>query len=260
MIKRVLTSCTIIICCLALISWGEIGHRTVGEIAQNYLSNKAKKALSNLIGNQSLALQSTYADEIRPLKDYAYTAPWHYVNLKEGLNYDQFSALLKSSEMPNIYQSINTCIADLKDASKTKEQQDFALKFLIHLVGDIHQPMHTGHSEDAGGNGVKVKFMRKENNLHALWDSGLINYTGMTYTELAKTCNMYSKDEVKAFQKDDITLWAFESYKISNQLYAEANNNTDYDYNYYAKHENILKQRLAQAGIRLAGILNEIYK
>lgn len=243
-----------------LMSWGVVGHRAIGKIAQNHLNKKASEAVKNLLGSESLAMVSTYPDEIRSYKQYAYTAPWHYVNLPEGLNYTDFSSQLKSIETPNIYKAMVNCIADLKDPAKSKQDKTFALKFLVHLVGDIHQPMHTGHAEDSGGNGIKIKLMRKESNLHGLWDSGLIDYAGLSYNELAADCDVISRKEAKNWQKEDITKWAYESYEITAQLYAEAAKNPEFDYSYYPNHAEVMKKRLAQAGLRLAGLLNEIYK
>lgn len=260
MLKKIILPLVLIAFCFTLISWGVIGHRAIGKIADNHLNTKAKEAVTKLLGSESLAMVSTYPDEIRPYPQYAYTAPWHYVNLPEGLNYEDFSTQLKSMEKPNIYKAIFNCISDLKNPSKTKEEQVFALKFLVHLVGDLHQPMHTGHSEDSGGNGIKIKLMRKEGNLHGLWDSGLIDYAGMSYQELATSCDVFQKQETEVWKKDDVVKWAFESYEISKQLYAEAAQNPDFDYTYYPKHADLVKKRLAQAGIRLSAVLNEIYK
>ncbi len=246
--------------CLFLISWGVVGHRAIGQIAENHINKKAKLAVQDLLGSESLAMVSTYPDEIRSYQQYAYTAPWHYVNVAHGLTYEQFKAQLIGMDKPNIYKAILNCTSDLKNAAKTKEERVFALKFLVHLIGDLHQPMHTGRSEDSGGNGIKVKLMRRDQNLHGLWDSALIDYAGLSYTELAKTCDVISKEEAKAWQKDEVAKWAFESYEMSQQLYAEAEKDPNFNYDYYPKHADFIKKRLAQAGIRLAGVLNEIYK
>lgn len=258
--KKKLFPLSVIALSLVLISWGVIGHRAIGQIAENHLTPKAQSAVKELLGSESLAMVSTYPDEIRSYEQFAYTAPWHYVNVAQNLNYVQFSDALTSLEKPNIYKAILNCVKDLKDQSKSKAEKVFALKFLVHLVGDIHQPMHTGRSEDSGGNGIKVKLNRKETNLHGLWDGGLIDYAGLSYTELSKKCDITSKQEIKKWQQDDVIKWTFESYEISKQLYAEAAQNPDFDYTYYPKHADLIKKRLAQAGIRLAGILNEIYK
>lgn len=260
MLKKIIIPVLSLSFAILFMSWGVVGHRAIGKIAQNHLSKKASAAVKDLLGNENLAMVSTYPDEIRSYKQFAYTAPWHYVNLPEGLSYEDFTMQLKSMDKPNIYKAIINCIADLKDPSKSKQDKVFALKFLVHLVGDIHQPMHTGHSEDSGGNGIKIKLMRKEGNLHGLWDSGLIDYAGMSYSELAKDCDTINKKEARDWQKDELAKWAFESYQITAQLYAEAAKNPEFDYDYYPKHSEIMKKRLAQAGLRLAAVINEIYK
>lgn len=260
MYKKIILSFSAIALCIILGSWGVVGHRAIGQIAENHLSSKAKLAVKELLGSESLAMVSTYSDEVRSYEQYAYTAPWHYVNVAQGLTYEQFSSALTSLEKPNIYKAILNCSKDLKDPAKTKEEKVFALKFLVHLVGDLHQPMHTGRAEDSGGNGIKVKLNRRDTNLHGLWDSGLIDYAGMSYMELAKSCDIIPKPQIKAWQKDGVEKWAFESYEISATLYEEAAKNPNFDYDYYPKHADFVKNRLAQAGIRLAGLLNEIYK
>lgn len=260
MLKKIILPIGAVILSLSLMSWGVVGHRAIGQIAENHLSKKAKIAVQEILGTESLAMVSTYPDEVRSYKEYAYTAPWHYVNVAHGLTSEQFKKELVGMKKANIYKALLTCASDLKDATKTKEEKVFALKFLVHLVGDLHQPMHTGRSEDSGGNAIKVKLMRKESNLHGLWDSGLIDYAGMTYKELATTCDVISKKEKKTWQKEDVATWAFESYDMSQKLYAEAAVNPEFDYDYYPKHADFVKKRLAQAGLRLAGMLNEIYK
>ncbi len=260
MFKRSILSLLVVAIGLSMISWGVVGHRAIGQIAENHLNKKAAREVKALLGSESLAMVSTYADEIRPYKAYAYTAPWHYVNIPHGLNEKEFRDSLTLMNRPNIYKAIQNCVSDLKDPAKSASEKTFSLKFLVHLVGDIHQPMHTGRAEDSGGNAIKVKLMRRESNLHGLWDSGLVDYTGMTYQELAKHCDTISKAQVKIWQNDDIALWAYESYEMSQQLYAEAAKNAEFDYDYYPKHASFMKQRLAQAGIRLAGLLNQIYQ
>lgn len=258
--KKLIIPAVLILFTITLVSWGVVGHRAIGKIAENHLSGKAKKAVQELLGTESLSIVSTYADEVRSYENFKYTAPWHYVNLPHGLSFDQFSKQLKGLDKPNIYKALLECTQVLKNPAKTKAEKVFALKFIVHMVGDLHQPMHTGRSEDSGGNGIKVKLMRRESNLHGLWDSGLIDYAGMSYTELAQGCDTLSKDEVKRYGQDDMVQWAYESYQISQQLYAEAASNPDFDYNYYPKHADIVKKRLAMAGVRLAALLNTIYQ
>ncbi len=242
-----------------LISWGVIAHRSIGKIAENHLSKKAKKAVYDLLGTETMPLVSTYADEVRSYNEYKYTAPWHYVNPPKGLNYEDFTKYLKDTKEPNVYNALLLMEKDLKDPSKSKADKLFALKFIIHLIGDLHQPMHTGREEDLGGNKVIVKFRGRETNLHGLWDSGLVEYNGYSFTEMATAFDNVSKTEIKQWQKDDVTKWIYESYEISQQLYLEAEKNPDFDFMYYPNHAEIYKKRVQQAGVRLAGFLNRVY-
>ena len=260
MFKRIVFSVAILAICNMLMSWGVVGHRVVGQLAENHLSKKARKAVKELLGTESLAIVSTYPDEIRSYEIFAYTVPWHYVNVLPGLDQVGFEGQLMNMKNPNIYKAIEQCIADLENPDKSKEDKIFALKFLVHLVGDIHQPMHLGRSEDAGGNRIEVLFGRREINLHSLWDTRLVEQMGMTFTELARACEDVPKREWKQWQGDSITTWAFESYTLAAQLYEEAADNPNFDYSYFPTHADVVKQRLARAGWRLAGILNEIYR
>ncbi len=242
-----------------LLSWGVIGHRTIGKIAENNLSAKAKIAVTKLLGTETLPLTTTFADELRPYKEFDYTSKWHYINAPDSLNYKQFVAFLTTDTVPNVYTAVLAQIKVLKDVSKSNYEKKFALKFLVHLVGDLHQPMHVSRAIDKGGNDIEVKFLNRKSNLHSVWDTGLIDYYGLSYTEMAKSFGTASAVDIKKWQQDEIALWIYESYKISEQLYTEVEKNTDLDYDYFPNHSEIVKKRLLQGGIRLAGLLNNIY-
>jgi hypothetical protein len=260
MISRKILSLSLVMVALSLISWGVIGHRTIGKIAENHLTPKAKTSVYALLGTETMPLVSTYADEIRSLKQYSYTGPWHYVNLKQGLNFNEYVSALKADTGANVYNALLKMEKQLKDPKSSKADKIFALKFIIHLVSDLHQPFHVGRGEDKGGNDIKVKFRGRETNLHSLWDSGLIEYNGLTYTEMATAFDNLSEAKIKKWQSDDVTVWLYESYQIASKLYAEADENPDFDHTYYPRHEEIYKERMQQAAIRLAGFLNKIFK
>ena len=249
-----------VIFALSLISWGVIAHRTVAKIAHNHLTPKAKLAVKNLLGTEEMPLVSTYADEIRSSSKFRYTAPWHYVNLTPGLNYKEFSEALKADTSANIYNAVIKLTADLKNPNTSKEDKTFALKMIIHFIGDLHQPFHVGKAEDQGGNKIKLKFMGRDTNLHGLWDSGLVEYNGFTFTEMATALDNVSPAQIAKWQNDDITVWLYESYTIASKLYSEVKNEDSLDYTYYPKHAEIYKERIQKAGIRLAGYLNKVYQ
>src|ERR1700761_2150126 len=162
--KNFLSALTLTIA-LGLISWGFKGHRAVATIAQKHLTSNTAYVVSAYLGGQSMADVSTWADENRNNT----TAPWHFLNLPLGLSHDQFVKAVAESDN-NVYTAILKTEAQLKDKSLSSEQKNEALKYLIHLIGDAHQPMHISRKEDKGGNTIQVRFDNKGTNLHSLWD------------------------------------------------------------------------------------------
>jgi hypothetical protein len=243
-------------------AWGVDGHRAVGLIASHHLTEKARRQVGALLGTQTLALVSTQPDEMRYLPEFKETAPWHYVNTALGLGHDQYLQAVKGQANPNAYNVLLTKIKEMRDPAKTPAQRAEALIFVVHIVGDIHQPMHTGRAEDKGGNDIKLTYRGKDTNLHSLWDSGLLDYQGLTYTEMGQQYDAAVPAPLaKTWQAStDPAEWLFESYTAATQLYAEAAQNPNPDYRYYPAHADLMKQRIQQAGVRLAAVLNEAFK
>ncbi|UOG72929.1 S1/P1 nuclease [Hymenobacter tibetensis] len=259
--KRFLPVVLLLLTPLHLWAWGVDGHRAIGKIAENHLSRRTKKEIQKLLGTETLPLVSTWPDEIRYYPEFKETAPWHYVNTASGLNHDQYVQQLKAQTEPNAYSALITQLGILKDSKKTQPERLAALKFVVHIVGDVHQPLHAGHAEDKGGNDIKLKYRGKDTNLHSLWDSGLLDYQGLTYTEIAGQYEHHLRgQQVKAWQKDAPEQWLWESYQASEKIYGDAPANGDVDYKYYPAHAELMKLRIEQAGVRLAAILNETLK
>ena len=154
-----------------LISWGFKGHRAIATIAQKHLTSNTAYVVSAYLKGESMADVATWADENRNNT----TAPWHFLNLPLGLTHEQFVKFVSESDN-NVYTAILKAEATLKDKSLSADQKNEALKYLIHLVGDAHQPMHISRKEDKGGNTIQVRFDDKGTNLHSLWDSKLIDH------------------------------------------------------------------------------------
>ena len=258
--KKILIISLAGIASLCMISWGVAGHKTIAQIAENHLTPQSKNAVRSLLGNQSLADVSTWADEARNTSEYRSTARWHFLNLPAGLNFKDFVQAVKTLNDENIYTAILKCQQTLTEVNATADQKTIALKFIIHFVGDLHQPMHISRAEDKGGNTIQVRYDSKGTNLHSLWDSKLLEHQGTEYNQLATNCDVATAKEIKQWQADDMLVWIFESYQISSRLYAEIESNTNIDDQYYNLHLPIIQQRLKKGGIRLAGILNSAFK
>lgn len=235
------------------VGWGVTGHRTTGLIAEQYLNAKAKKKISAILDQESLAMVSTWMDEIRSDSTYNYAIEWHWTTIPDGKRYEDVS----KNPDGKVVEMIEKFVADLKSKKLSRKQEQEALKMLVHLVGDIHQPLHVGKPGDRGGNDVKVKWFRSESNLHRVWDSDMIDDTRLSYTELALALGKPDKKTRIKWQSASVRDWAHESMTYRPQVYDIGNGSLSYQYSY--KYLSIAKLRMLQAGVRLAGLLNQIY-
>jgi hypothetical protein len=178
---------------------------------------------------------------------------WHWVTVPFGQTYEQSVKNPKG----DIIGTIERIIAELKSKKLSPEKERENLRILVHLIGDIHQPLHVGGKNDRGGNDVKVNWFRNESNLHRVWDSEMIDDTKLSYTELAESLDIPSEAEMKMWQKASVREWGRESQSYEKEVYDVGNGKLGYRYSYL--HWHIVRLRLLQAGIRLAGVLNEIY-
>lgn len=239
------------------LAWGQNGHRVTGAIAEPLLSRKAKAQVAAILGNETLAEASTWADEMKssPEVFWQVTAnPWHWVTVPTGKTYaevgappegDAFSALQKFS-------------ADLKDPKSTLEQKQLALRFIVHIVGDLHQPLHVGSGNDRGGNDRKVTFMREETNLHAVWDGNLIDRQQLSFTEMTAFLTRKLTPQLRReWSNPDPLVWIGESAALHAQIYPTEDR---LSWSYGFNQQDTVDRRLTQAGVRMAAYLNELFK
>lgn len=239
--------------CIQAFPWGATGHRATGQVAEKYLNKKARREVARILGGQSLAIASTWMDEIRSDSLYDHTHDWHWVTLQDGQTYEQSPKNPKG----DVIMTIERLIAELKSRKYTGKEEVERLKMLIHLVGDIHQPLHVGFGNDAGGTSVKIMWFRTDSNLHKVWDSDMIDDTKLSYTELAQSLDTPPLSQIAAWQNTSVRDWAYESMGYRKQVYAYGSGKLGYQYAY--KNFHVVRHRLLQAGVRLAGVLNEIY-
>jgi hypothetical protein len=157
------------------------------------------------------------------------------------------------------YTKLQFVIAELKKKNLSKENKLLYLHMLIHIVEDVHQPMHAAHTDDKGGNDFKVNWFSNPTNLHAVWDSQLIDFQQLSYTEYAATINHSTWAQRTGWQKAPVSQWLFESYQVAEKLYTEIKPGDTLNYKYNFSHIEIINQQLLKAGVRLAGVLNQIF-
>lgn len=232
-------------------AWGPTGHRVTGEIAEKYLSETARRKIEKILDGQSLAMASTWMDDIRADPAYNYAHDWHWVTIPDGMSYEQ------TEKNPNgdIIEAIDRIIRALKSKHLTLQEESEHLKMLIYLVGDIHQPLHAGRGDDRGGNEIKLMWFTEKSNLHRVWDSDMIDHTKLSYTELANSLDRVAGDQIIAWQNSSVRDWVNENISYRAAIYEHS----EMGYTYSYKNFPIVRLRLLQAGVRLAEMLNQIY-
>ena len=235
--------------------WGATGHRVVGAIADQYTSKKAKRHLKKILNHQSLALVSTFGDEIKSDPRYKAFETWHYVNM----SFDETYETSKKNPKGDLVTGITFCKNIIRDENASADDKAFYLKMLIHLVGDLHQPLHIGREEDRGGNDIKVKWQYKDTNLHKVWDSQMIEAYKMSYSELASNTAYLTKDQVRFLHEGSVIDWVNETQNLAKIVYGSVveGENVGYDYSY--KYTDVARSQMQIAGIRLAKVLNDLF-
>lgn len=256
--------------------WGSTGHRVVGEIAQKHLNLQAATQVRAILQSQSLARVSTWADEIKSEPEtYKYTYNWHYTDWADEMHHHD-----ETNSSGKLMTSINDHLRILKDPLSTMPQKEFSLKFLVHLIGDLHMPLHVGNGLDQGGNTCKVTFHGKPTNLHAVWDEAMIEFTNLSFSELSRFSSQgRTQTEINLMMSGTPADWALESKQLRATIYpdnvtaplaasalkeycrkdivvpAEQMPKLGYEYSY--KFMPVVETRLFHAGLRLAHLLNQ---
>ncbi|KID55725.1 S1/P1 Nuclease [Pseudoalteromonas luteoviolacea] len=243
-------------------AWGQNGHRVIGELAQNNLSHTAMSQVQLLLGDDSLAEVSTWPDEMRSSPSPFWkkqSGKWHYINIDDPSQMHRYDngSIEHKHEVKHILDGINYAVNVLKSTSSTHEDKQFALKFLVHLVGDAHQPFHAGRAEDLGGNKIEVEFFGKSTNLHKVFDTELVEHQKLSYTEFTRSVTTSNKQLIANYLNSSPADWLLESNKIAEEIYKS--NETEISWSYIYKYTPTIKQRLQQGGYRLAGLLNQIF-
>jgi len=243
---------------LPAFAWGPEGHRLVARIAELELTGKAKTQIAAILGpGQSIADIASWADEIR--RSRPDTGPWHYVDIPLSARHLDMARDCPKGQC--IAASLEGFEAVLKDPQATPERRKEALLFVVHFVGDLHQPLHSIDNHDKGGNDVKVVFHDRPTNLHSVWDSGLLN-------QLPKEPELFAKFDEQAehhrkkWSKGSVEDWIEQSHRLAQKMtYAKlpkpgADGVIVLNAAYEQTADGVIAEQIEKAGVRLAAVLN----
>ena len=233
--------------------WGGMGHRVIARVAASRLSPATRREVRRLLGNESLAKVSTWADEVR--RDRPATAPWHYVNIPV---YDSVYRPERVCPDGCVIRALEEQERILADTSRPRAERAEALKWVVHLVGDMHQPMHVGDRGDRGGNDTRITWDTLPGNLHGLWDTGLLLATGLDENALVTMLErrLRQRGDLARLTSGSVLEWAMESHAASRDVvYGFLPATLALDRSYLVKVRPALEDRLLRASARLAAVL-----
>ncbi len=257
-----LCACAALLSSPAALAWGQIGHRVVAELAQSRLTPVSRAAVADLLKGEAdatLAGNAVWADDVRKSEPaYQWTAALHWVNFEPGnCHYD---AAHSCADGLCVVGGIERFSSELADRELPRARRIVALKFLVHFVGDIHQPLHAGYARDRGGNEFQINYLRDGWNLHSVWDSLLIESLQLNWRSYAERLEAMSVSRSLLDQAgiESSATWAEESCRISQaaDFYPPRHKITR---DYLESHRPVADERLRLAGERLAQRLNHIF-
>lgn len=237
-------------------AWGQKGHDTVAEIASRHLTPATQAAVDSILDGRTMVYWANWLDNASHTPEYAYTKTWHYKNVDADKTY----LTMPKNPDGDVVTGIRYCIKVLNDPAQTAENRNLCLKILIHLVGDLHQPMHMGHLSDLGGNRVKVRFFGRDANLHGIWDSNILESAHKwSYTEWADQLDRLNPSQAALLASGNIDDWAHRTLDSAAAIYDATPEGTNLSYNEVARWAPLIENSLLAGGLRLARILNALF-
>ena len=240
--------------------WGQKGHRIISKIAYDNLSCKARKHMDRMLGKQGMIYWSNWPDEIKSDTIYAQSIKdgWHFQDFDGGMSDSAVVAALTDypKEGGNLFRALDSITAVVRD----KKGDVHTLRFLVHLSGDRYCPMHMAHMDDRGGNDVKMKWFSNNTRLHTVWDTNLIESQGYSYTEYADKLEKEYAHHKKAIMAMSDAELLLQNYHLTETIYAYQATWDGNTYHYIYRWRQPMEEQLYIAGIRLAKVLNEIYR
>lgn len=254
--KRTILNVIMLAATMSAFSWGQKGHDVTAYIAEQHLTPATAAAVSEILEGKSPVYWANWLDNASHTPEYATTKTWHYKNIDEGVRYEEAPANPAGDAVTAIKAQIET----LSDPAASKADRNLAMKIIVHVVGDLHQPLHMGHATDLGGNRIKLQYFGRNANLHSIWDTNLVESAHKwSYTEWQQQLDRLSDSEREAVVAGSVDDWAKQTVAIASDVYKEMPAGCNVSYNEVARWTPVIEDQLLKGGLRLAHLLNMIF-
>lgn len=254
--KRIIFFYAMLAVATSAFGWGQKGHDATAAIAEQHLTPATRAAVDSILDGKSMVYWANWLDNASHTRPYAYTKTWHYKNIDEGVRYEEAPA----NPAGDVVTGIKAQIECLSNPASAPEEVRLAMKIIVHLLGDMHQPMHMGHATDLGGNRIKVRFFGRETNLHSVWDSNIAESGHRwSFSEWRDQIDRVKADEAEAIVAGSIDDWAKETANQATAIYMTTKPGDNLSYNEVAYWTPVIETQFLRGGLRLAHVLNMIY-
>lgn len=255
--KRVLLLLVCLSVARGVFAWGQKGHDVTAYIAECHLTEEAAAKIDKILGGHSPVYYANWLDAASHTPQYEYTRTWHYLNIDEGATLET----TPRNPQGDVLTAVTEIVARLRQGGLDPQQERLQLIMLIHLVGDMHCPMHLGRLSDMGGNLRPVSVFDGESNLHAAWDTAIPEAAHRwSYTEWQKQTDRLSEERIAQIQSGEPEEWIAQTHALCAEIYEKSPGGTNISYDYVDWATPIVEQQFLRGGYRLARLLNEIYR
>ncbi len=232
-------------------AWGFKGHGLVAEVAFHFLEDSVQAKVKKYLGGLSIEEAASWMDDSRSNSYFDYMKPWHYLDIDKGQVYH-------ATEERNVLNVLYSAVNDLKKMDELRKKDIKRDMYIIfHLVGDMHQPLHTGYAIDKGGNTIDVHAQNFSSNLHSAWDTQIIETEGISLEKCLALYPTYSPAKIDSINKINIMGWMLQSRSFLDQVYNFKDGNLDRAYVDSAVIT--IENQILQGGMRLASILRKYF-
>ena len=256
-ITKILAVIAFLFSSFQLSAWGYKAHYVIAEIAEQNLTPTAKAKVNDMLNGKKMAYWADWLDKVRSDNTYDFTSTWHYANVDSGYTYETMT----KAATGDVVTASDLAIKMIQSQTENDSVKTMYLKFLIHLIGDLHCPMHAGRATDRGGNQHRVTWFGNETNLHRLWDSQVIEAAReWSYSEWADHLIAgTTTSNIAQMQSGTPTEWFSQTVKIADYVYNATPQDQNHSFKYVFENLHIVEKQLTLAGYRLAYVLNTLF-